>query len=147
MKSDSLSKSVWVMLSAPFIGVILAILVSGCEPPSTTEKSDSFECVSVPNTSGDEPSALNSWLRTNPDKKVVSFALVSSNKYVIYFVSGDNSRQRFERLASHNNNSAFIIALHYVKALQEWKDGNKKYSLVAFCVVEGGGMTVCFEEK
>jgi hypothetical protein len=100
---------------------------------------------------------LNQWLRANPSKKVVSFAGILAYRegvsgYVIYFVSGDNSKQKFERIDRSDFASRQRDATDFgIHSLQTWRDANSNARIVAIAIVPAysGGVrefTICYEQ-
>jgi len=104
-------------------------------------------------------SPLNQWLRVNPDKKVVSFSGVLAYRegvsgYILYFVSGDNSQQRFKRINlkdRRSRRSGPEPDVYGISALQTWKDEHPNARIVAVSTVPSysGGVrefTIYYEE-
>ena len=143
------------------MAVVLVGLI-GCrdssdEPKPISEMRDfAYVNTQVQGALGDT-AVLNQWLQTNPNKKVVSFSGVLAYRedvsgYVVYFVSGDNSHQKFERidrsdLTSHKPE----LAVHGIRSLQEWKNVHPNARVVAISTVPAysGGVrefTICYEQ-
>lgn len=142
--------------------VLVLVVLAGCgananNPPPLTETPD-FVYVSVENCQkADQIVVLNQWLERNPNKKVVSFSGVlyyreDVSGYVIFFVSGNNSRQRFEHVGRSNSHPSLPQqSVHGIHVLQEWKDAHPAAHLVAFSTVAAysGGVesyTICYEQ-
>jgi uncharacterized lipoprotein NlpE involved in copper resistance len=109
------------------------------------------------NTASEEISVLNQWLRTNPDKKVVSFSGVLAYRegvsgFVLYFSPGDNSKQKFERInLAPQTYEKSNLWVHGIDSLQAWKDTHPNAREIAFSTVPAysGGVDwciVCFEQ-
>ena len=105
----------------------------------------------------DDILVLNKWLRTNPNKKVVSFSGVLESRedvsgYVVYFVSGNNSQQKFERINANDKVSQkHGWFLHGIQFIQAWKDVHPNARIVAISTVPqySGGVkrfTICYEQ-
>ncbi|MBI5140284.1 MAG: hypothetical protein HZA94_02455 [Candidatus Vogelbacteria bacterium] len=143
-----------VLMAIVFVG-LAGCSDSNSEPKPVTEVKD-FAYISVDNNQRDDISVLNQWLRTNPDKKVVSFSGVLAYRegvsgYVVYFVSGDNSQQKFERInRSYRTSREPEPAVHGIRSLQAWKDAHQNARVVAISTVPSysGGVrefTICYE--
>lgn len=128
---------------------------SSGEPKRITELQD-FAYVSADSNQGSDVSALNHWLRTNPAKKVVSFSGVLAYRegvsgYIVYFVSGDNSQQRFGRISRNVRVSREPEqVVHGIRALQDWKNSHPNARVIAITTVPSysGGVrefTICYE--
>jgi len=141
------------------MAVVLVGLVgcgdSNSEPRLITEMQD-FAYVSADSNQSDDVSALNQWLRANLNKKVVSFSGVLAYRegvsgYVVYFVSGNNSQQKFERINRSDRASREPEpAVHGVRSLQEWKNAHPNARVIAISTVPSysGGVrefTICYE--
>lgn len=103
----------------------------------------------------DDVTLLNRWLRANPDKKVISFSGVLAYRegvsgYIVYFVPGDSSQQKFARISlSYQNRPE--SAYDGVLSLQRWKNDYPGAKIVAISTVPsyGGGVkefTCCYEQ-
>ena len=105
----------------------------------------------------DDITVLNQWLRVHPDKKVISFSGVLAycedvSGYIVYFILGDNSKQKFERINQGNRRSHEPeFAVQGIQFLQEWKNTHPDAHIVAISTVPkyAGGVrefTICYEE-
>ena len=152
------------LISTSVLMAALIVLVgcgnSNSEPKPVSEMKD-FAYVSTRvytqnRESVDDITMLNQWLRKNPDKKVVSFSGVLDYRegvsgYVVYFVSGDNSQQKFERINRSDRLSRKPdLAVHGIRSLQAWRDAHPNARVVAISTVPSysGGVrefTICYE--
>ncbi|HBI97141.1 MAG: hypothetical protein US83_C0007G0040 [Candidatus Falkowbacteria bacterium GW2011_GWC2_38_22] len=134
--------------------------VNSSEPKSVTEMQDfAFVNTQVYTQSReyvDDITMLNQWLRANRSKKVVSFSGVLAYRegvsgYIIYFVSGDNSQQKFARINRSDRMSREPeIAVHGIRSLQEWKNAHPNVRIISISTVPSysGGVrefTICYE--
>ena len=122
-------------------------LLIGCggngekEPEPITE-TENFTYVPIQDEAADENgiSLLNEWLKNNPGKKVVSFSGVLAYRdgvsgYIVYFVHGDNSRQRFEQISNATIMENSRSAIFGVNTLQLWKEAKSDLKIVAISTV------------
>lgn len=141
---------------------LILVGLTGCSDSSSEPKPVSamkdFAYVSADSSQWDDISALNQWLRANPDKKIVSFSGVLAYRegvsgYVVYFVTGDNSLQKFERINRSDRTSREPeLAVHGIRSLQAWRDAHQNARVVAISTVPSysGGVrefTICFEQE
>lgn len=144
-------------ISAVALMAVVLVGLVGCgdsknEPKPITETQD-FAYV---NTQSDDITTLNQWLHANPNKRVVSFSGVLAYRegvsgYVVYFVSGDNSKQKFERINRSDRTSREPeMVVHGIRSLQEWKNAHPTARVIAVSTVPSysGGVrefTICYE--
>lgn len=125
------------------------------EPKPVMEMQD-FAFVNTQREYVDDITTLNQWLRANHNKKVVSFSGVLAYRegvsgYIVYFVSGDNSQQKFARIIRSDRTSREPeIAVHGIRSLQEWKNTHSNVRIISISTVPSysGGVrefTICYE--
>ena len=149
-----------ISISVLMAGLLIGL--TGCggdsnEPKPVTEMEDfayvNTQVYTQNRESVDDITTLNAWLRANPSKKVVSFSGVLAYRegvsgYIVYFVSGDNSKQKFWRVNRSDEPEIFV---HGIRSLQTWKDAHPNARVVALSAVPSysGGVrefTVCYEK-
>ncbi|MCX6724115.1 MAG: hypothetical protein NT155_03035 [Candidatus Staskawiczbacteria bacterium] len=149
-----------------FIVAVVFVGLAGCgnknnesKPPIIETKSfvyisttDSYKGVV------DDIYLLNQWLQNNPGKKVVCFSGVLAYRegvsgYIVYFVSGDNSKQKFERIRRNDNplQKPAELAVHGIRSLQEWKNIHMDARIIGIASIPAysGGVrefTICYEQ-
>lgn len=152
-----MKKLIKTLVLIPFTVIVLSNCDDRSGRPSLPTEETNFAYVATGDDYTDNTLALNQWLRVNPNKKVVSFSSVlyyrsDARGYIVYFVPGNNSKQKFERVAKDdkkfNEPMRTVYGMH---ALQYWRDTHKQTHLVAISTVAeySGGVKefiICFEE-
>ncbi|OGM99221.1 MAG: hypothetical protein A2915_02875 [Candidatus Yanofskybacteria bacterium RIFCSPLOWO2_01_FULL_41_34] len=153
------------LIGTSVLMAVVLVGLAGCgdssnEPKSVSEMKDfayvSTEVYTQNRESVDDITTLNQWLRANPGKKVISFSGVLAYRegvsgYVVYFVSGNNSQQKFERINRSDRSSRKPeLAVHGIRSLQAWRDAHQNARVVAISTVPSysGGVrefTICYE--
>ena len=137
-----------------FIGVPLAKADLPVPAKPVAEKTKDFVFIPT-NTNAKEfhLCSLNSWLRDNPNKKIISLASVPFNSdniagYIVCYETGDNSHQKLiiiecGDVLDHDN---------ALKVLTAWQRENIATKICTFTVTPPSrgstlGFTVCYEDR
>lgn len=141
------------------LGVLILLIASCVGQGSVTQKywvTEEFEYVDTQKPQSDDILLLANWLKDNPDKRVVSMTGIlyyrdDVSGYVIHFVRGDNSNQKFTMVENQSPEGTGVDEYgHGVTFLQKWKNKNHDAKIIAISSIasSGGGVKsylICYE--